>query len=146
MLLLAGIAHSTTMILILRTMPVEGWTGIRVNMALARAGDAKSNTAFLKEFREASLRERMLRISQVSYVRTPEAVALLRDYLSSREETPTEGDMIGQKLSHMALMELRKVVKGLPPGERGSPYSVTEKDVGDAIQWLKDHPNPEIMR
>jgi hypothetical protein len=145
-IMLAGIAHSSGMITILKTMPIEGRRGVYVKMALARAGDTKSSETILMDYKESTLQERMMQITRLSYMRTPETMGLLKDYLSSSEEIPTQGDMIGSKLSHLALIELRKFVKDLPPGEKRLLYSVTEKDIESAIQWLKDHPNPEIIK
>jgi hypothetical protein len=142
--LLAGIAASESYIKLLKMIAESdrGEISRDARLALGRMGERDANLGFIREFASMRLLDKIRAMPHLAYLRTPEAVATLRDCLFSEDEIPSDGDMLGVKLSHAALEPLTQIIKDFPIEHR---FHFTDNEVDDARIWMRRHPSTEVV-
>jgi hypothetical protein len=145
LILVAGIAAADSYKEPLRKMatgtPLE--LARNAQLALGRMGEREQSQAFVDQFRHLPTIQKLGRFDQLGYLRTAEAIDALKECLFGEEEIKTQGDILGVKLSTLALEQLAKLIHGFPIPTKAF---YTDKDVADARQWMKAHQNFEVIQ
>jgi len=121
-----------------------GW---RARLARARMG-VKEDIACcieLAEGEENATDRVLLILPQIGYIRQPEAIEYLRNYLESSERLPPIDGMPGELYASRVMHILAETLQGYPV-KRNPARGYTDQEIAICRKWMADKTNWRIIR
>ncbi len=115
-----------------------GWTNEKwaAHLALARMGDAAATRLCIQKVAgvTSEVQRVTLALQDIAYIRQPEAVAVLVEYLFSEKRLPSLDGEPGGKYAQRALEHLTEMLEDFPVKNKEFGYS--NADIEQARQWI----------